>query len=107
LTLGENIADFGGIAIAFDALDDALRGRDDPLLDSYSQRRRFFLSWATLWRQNLTRDERALRRRIDVHAPAAVRANAAAAHCSAFTAAFDCNPGDAMAIAAGERIDIW
>lgn len=108
-TLGENIADFGGLAIAFDALTAELDayGRVDPLIDGYTQAQRFFMSWATIWRQNLSEDEAGLRRTYDEHAPAPVRANAAPSNLDAYARAFGCAPGDAMWRPAGERVRIW
>jgi putative endopeptidase len=109
LTLGESIADFGGLAIAFDALEGflAAHGRDDPTHDGFDERQRFFVAWAALWRQNLTAEESHLRSRIDVHAPGDVRANAAAADLQGFAAAFGCKPGDAMLRAPEDRCGIW
>ena len=109
LTLGENIADFGGLAIANDALQAQLAAADepDPMHDGYSQTQRFFLNWAVIWRQNLTPDERRLRLRTDPHAPAALRANAAAANLTAYAAAFGCGPGDRMWRAPADRIGLW
>jgi putative endopeptidase len=81
LTLGENIADFGGLAIAFDAL------RRAGSVDERSAQQ-FFFAWATLWRQNLTLGETYHRARHDTHAPATQRANAAAADIAGFADAF-------------------
>jgi putative endopeptidase len=96
LTLGENIADLGGLALASDALRRALvaRGAADPMLDGFSQVQRFFLNWAVLWRQNLTPDERRLRRKTDPHAPGKLRANVAAASVPAYAEAFDGEAAD-------------
>ncbi|HEY6984986.1 MAG TPA: M13 family metallopeptidase [Rhodanobacteraceae bacterium] len=105
LTLGENVADFGGLAVACDALLDACRGSDDPMIDGHPRLQRFFFAWATLWRQNLTFAEACFRLRNDPHAPASVRANAAPANLAAYADAFDCHPGDPMHVA--ERIGIW
>jgi putative endopeptidase len=107
LTLGENIADFGGLAVAFDALRNASVDRTDALLDGYTQSQRFFLNWAVLWRQNLTLGESYFRISNDTHAPAGVRANSAAANLAAYADAFACRPDDPMGLAADERINIW
>ncbi len=95
LTLGENIADFGGLAIACDALRVALGSRHsaDPMLDGYDQRQRFFLAWATIWRQNLTPAEARTRLRVDAHAPATLRANAAPSNMAEFEQAFAARTG--------------
>jgi len=109
LTLGENIADFGGLAIAGDALQARLAAADgpDPMHDGYSQTQRFFLNWAVIWRQNLTPDERRLRLCTDPHAPAALRANAAASNLAAYAAVFGCRPGDRMWRTPADRIGLW
>jgi len=107
LTLGENIADFGGLAVACDALRNVSADTTDPLLDGYTRTQRFFLNWAVLWRQNLTLGESYFRISNDTHAPASVRANAAAANLAAYADAFACRPDDPMGVAADERIDIW
>jgi putative endopeptidase len=107
LTLGENIADFGGLAVACDALRNVSAGVADPLLDGYTQTQRFFLNWAVLWRQNLTLGESYFRISNDTHAPAGVRANSAAANLAAYADAFACRPDDPMGVAANERINIW
>lgn len=105
LTLGENIADFGGLAVAWDAFEAFTHADADTGPDHFDRRQRFFLHWATLWRQNLSPDERRLRARIDHHAPANLRANAAAADLPAFAETFGCADGDRMHRA--ERVGIW
>ena len=96
LTLGENIADFGGLAIACDAFRALLAENSaaDPMIDGYDQRQRFFFAWATIWRQILAAPEGRRRLRIDPHSPAALRANAPAADLHAFAEAFDTGAGD-------------
>jgi putative endopeptidase len=90
LTLGENIADFGGLAVAFDAFCGTIDAGTavDPPIGGYTRLQRFFLSWAAIWRRNLTPDEARRRLRIDPHAPAALRANAAPANMPEFARVF-------------------
>ncbi len=109
LTLGENIADFGGLAIACDALRVAFAdgGKDDPMLDGYDQRQRFFIAWATIWRQNLTPAEARTRLRVDPHAPAALRANAAPSAMAEFAEAFAQEPRTASDRKAKRYLRIW
>lgn len=107
LTLGENIADFGGLAVAFDALARATARTRDPMIDGYTQAQRFFFSWATIWRQNLTLGEASFRLRHDRHAPAGIRANAAAANLDAYLRAFQCSAADPMHVGPDDRVAIW
>jgi len=104
LTLGENIADFGGLAIAFDALCRHVADEPDSIRGDNMRTQRFFHAWATLWRQNLTLGEAYFRARHDLHAPAALRANAAAVNLAAYDDAFGCDADDARS---RSRIAIW
>jgi putative endopeptidase len=107
LTLGENIADFGGLAVAYDAFARATARTHDPLIDGYTQAQRFFFGWATIWRQNLTPGEASFRSRHDRHAPASIRANAAATNLGGYANAFGCTAGDPMRVEVGMRVGIW
>ena len=107
LTLGENIADLGGLAVAYDALQRAREGEEDPMIDGLTQDQRFFLNWATVWRRNFTDEELNVRLATDSHAPASFRAAGAPSNLPAFAEAFDCKPGDAMLRDGDDRIDIW
>ena len=107
LTLGENIADLGGLAVSYDALQRAREGKEDPMIDGLSQDQRFYLNWATVWRRNFTDEELKVRLATDSHAPAGFRAAGAPSNLPAFAEAFDCKPGDAMVRDGGDRIDIW
>ena len=107
LTLGENIADLGGLALAFDALQRSLGAGDEPVLDGFSQRQRFFLNWAVLWRQNMTEDERRMRLRTDPHAPGTQRANVAAASLPGYAQAFGCVADDPMMAEFAFKERIW
>ena len=75
LTLGENIADLGGLSTAYDALK-AAQGEDfvDPMIDGFTQEQRFFMNWATVWRRNFTDNELKVRLNTDSHSPASFRA---------------------------------
>ena len=97
LTLGENIADYGGLLTAYDALERALQRDGRPgLIDGFTPEQRFFLGYAQSWRVH-TRPE-ALRNRVtvDPHAPERWRVNGPLSNMAAFAAAFGCKPGDAM-----------
>lgn len=109
LTLGENIADLGGLNVAYDALQANLRKHPERAVkvDGYTQDQRFFLAFARNWRW-LTREERQLvQLAADPHAPAKVRAFAAPSNMPQFAAAFSCKAGDPMVRDEKERVVIW
>ncbi len=109
LTLGENIGDLGGLTVAYDALQMALK--EDPKanveVDGHSQDQRFFMNWATVWRRNFTDGELRVRLNTDPHAPANFRANGAPSNMPSYAAAFQCKAGDAMVRADEKRVVIW
>jgi predicted metalloendopeptidase len=108
LTIGENIADMGGLQIAYDGLQAALAETGDPgLLEGLTQEERFFIAYAYSWAEEAR--EAALRTRVltDPHAPAAVRAVQPARNMVAFFAAFGIAPGDPVYLPPEERIVIW
>jgi putative endopeptidase len=107
LTLGENIADLGGLNTALDALHVANGNTPDPKVDGLTQDQRFFLNWATVWRRNFTPEEMAVRLKTDPHAPANFRANGAPSNMPAFAKAFECKPGDAMVREGEKQVVIW
>ncbi|HEU4773952.1 MAG TPA: M13-type metalloendopeptidase [Lysobacter sp.] len=107
LTLGENIADLGGLAVAYDAMKKATEGTPDPMTDGLTRDQRFFANWATVWRRNFTDDELKVRLTTDPHAPANFRAIGAPSNLPAFAAAFDCKPGQPMVRAGDQQVVIW
>ncbi|HET6434981.1 MAG TPA: M13-type metalloendopeptidase [Xanthomonadaceae bacterium] len=107
LTLGENIADLGGLATAYDALQTATAGQPDPMIDGMTRDQRFFLSWATVWRDKMTPDYMKELVATNPHAPAEFRAIGAPSNLPTFAAAFKCKAGDAMVRADAERVSIW
>ena len=106
LTLGENIADLGGLTIAYDAYRASLRGRTAPVIDGLSGDQRFFLGWAQIWRMKYRDAD--LRRRLltNPHAPAAQRVWTAR-NMEAWVRAFGVRPGDALYLPPAERAAIW
>jgi putative endopeptidase len=108
LTVTENVADMGGVQVAYDGLMIALaEGNRDDRVWAYNQEQRFFIAWATTWRQ-LARDEFIeLIVAIDEHAPAPVRAVEPLRHMDEFYEAFDIEPGDPMYLPPEDRIVIW
>mgnify|MGYP002379096485 CR=1 FL=1 len=96
LTLGENIADLGGLTIAYEALQKARQGNPQAPIDGLSADQRFFLGWAQGWRRNYRDEELKLRLSTDVHAPSKFRTNGPLSNMAGFQQAFDCKPGDPM-----------
>ncbi|AVJ32517.1 peptidase [Stenotrophomonas sp. MYb57] len=109
LTLGENIGDLGGLTVAYDALQMALKEnpKANVEVDGHSQDQRFFMNWATVWRRNFTDGELRVRLNTDPHAPANFRANGAPSNMPSYAAAFQCKAGDAMVRADDKRVVIW
>lgn len=106
-TLGENIGDLGGMAVAYEAYRLSLDGKEAQVIDGLTGDQRFFFGWAQIWRR-LYRDEE-LRRRLDVdpHSPSKYRCNGILSNMDAFYEAFDVKPGDEMYIAPENRVRIW
>lgn len=107
LTLGENIADLGGLATAYDAMKKATEGKPDPMTDGLTRDQHFFLNWGTVWRRNFTPEELKLRVNTDEHAPANFRAIGAPSNLPAFAAAFECKPGQPMVRTGDKQVVIW
>jgi putative endopeptidase len=107
LTLGENIGDLGGLGIAFKAYRLHLGDTEAPVIDGLTGDQRFFISWATVWRQ-VCRSEEAIRRlAIDPHSPNEFRTNTIARNLTAFHEAFGVSDGDGMWLAPEQRVEIW
>ena len=110
LTLGENIADLGGLNVAYDALQTALKA--DPTeagkkIDGYTEDQRFFMNWARVWRGSSREKTALLRLNTDPHAPASIRAIAAPSNMPAFARAFQCKAGSEMVRSPAEEVKIW
>ena len=109
-TLGENIADLGGLNTAFDALQVALAKNPDEAkqrIDGYTEEQRFFLSFARVWDRHFRPEELKLRINTDVHAPDQFRAVASPSNMPTFAQAFACKAGDAMVRPADVQVKIW
>ena len=113
LTIGENIGDLGGLAIALRAYEIALRDRgiDDvasaPVIDGLTGAQRVFLSWAQVWQQKI-RDEALIQRMsVDPHSPNEFRCNGIVSNIDEFYDAFSVSPGDALYVAPEDRVRIW
>ena len=107
LTLGENIADLGGLNIAWDAYQMTDEAKANQSIDGFTPAQRFFISYGTIWRNNIR--DKALERRIkeDVHSPAEARVNRTLGSMPHFYEAFDIKPENKMYIAPEERAAIW
>lgn len=108
LTLGENIADLGGLNIALTAYKKSLEGKPAPApIDNLTDMQRFFLSYAQIWRGNI-RDKELMRRiKEDVHSPSEFRVNGPVVNIDDFYTAFNIQPGDAMYLEPADRAKIW
>lgn len=107
LTLGENIADLGGLSTAYDAMKKATAGKDDPKVGGMTRDQNFFLNWATVWRTKYTPQNAMVRLVTDAHAPAQFRAMGAPSNLPAFAAAFQCKAGSPMVRAGDRQVVIW
>ncbi|MEP3390396.1 MAG: M13 family metallopeptidase [Reichenbachiella sp.] len=107
LTVGENTADNGGIAIAYDAFKMTAQGQDTTRIDGFTPDQRFFLSVARIWRVKM-RDE-FLRNyvAVDSHSPAMWRVNGPLMNADAFYEAFDVKPEDKNYKSKSDRVVIW
>ena len=106
-TLGENIGDLGGLAIAYKAYQLALKGAQSPVIDGFTGDQRFFLSYAHSWR-NKNRPEEVRRRiAIDPHSPDEFRCNQIVRNVQEFYDAFSVSEKDELWLAPSERVRIW
>ncbi|MCK8491837.1 M13 family metallopeptidase [Spirosoma sp. RP8] len=107
LTLGENLADLGGLAIAYDAFKKTAQGKSKTKIDGFTPDQRFFLSWAQVWRINVLPETQAQLIMTDPHAPGMYRANGPVSNIDAWYQAFNVQPGDKMYKPKNERIKVW
>lgn len=107
LTLGENLADHGGLQVAWYAYKNATKGKELPVKDGFTADQRFFLAYAGVWASNIT--EQAIRQltKSDPHSLGRWRVNGALPHIDMWYRAFDVQPSDKMYIKPGERLKLW
>ena len=107
LTLGENIADLGGLTVAYYAMEKALAGKPRTKIDGFTPEQRFFLAWAQVWR-GLTRPEAELQSlKTNPHAPGKWRTNGPLSNMPEFAKAWGCKEGDPMVRPDSLRARIW
>lgn len=107
LSLGENIGDHGGLSIAYTAMENAIAGKNTGLIDGFTPEQRFYLSYATIWAQNITDEEKARLTKLDVHSLAENRVNVSLKNFQTFFDAFGIKEGDPMWRPENERVHIW
>ncbi|MFD1212507.1 M13 family metallopeptidase [Arthrobacter sp. GCM10027362] len=107
LTLGENIGDLGGLAIAYQAYQLSLGGQEAPVIDGLTGAQRFFYSWAECWRQKIRPEESVRRLTVDPHSPNEFRCNQVVRNLDAFHGAFGVAEADRLWLDPAERVRIW
>jgi putative endopeptidase len=107
LTMGENIADLGGLTLALEAYQLSLKGQPAPVLDGLSGQQRVFLGWAQIWRSK-SRDN-AMREHVvsAPHSPEQFRVNGPVRNIDAWYDAFNVKPGDPLYLPPDQRVRIW
>ncbi len=107
LTLGENLADLGGLAISYDAFKKTKQGKGKVEIDGFTPDQRFFLSWAQVWRTNMLPETMAQRILTDSHSPGQYRCNGPLTNIDAWYNAFTVQPGAKMYKTPDQRIKVW
>lgn len=107
LTMGENIADLGGLTLALDAYHASLNGHPAPVIAGLTGDQRVFLGWAQAWRGKVS--DNYVKKQVvsDPHSPRQFRVNGVVRNIDAWYAAFDVEPGDALYVAPNNRVHIW
>jgi putative endopeptidase len=107
LTLGENIGDLSGLAVAYKAWQLSLQGKPAPVIDGFSGDQRFFLGWGQIWKRKYRDEELVKRIKTDPHSPAQYRCNGILRNMPAFAKAYDLKPGDQMYLPPEQQVRIW
>lgn len=106
LTLGENIADLGGLYISYEALEKTLKGKAAKLIDGYTPEQRFFMAWAQVWRNTIRDEEMRFRVKVDPHSPGKFRVKGPLSNIPEFEKAFGCADGQYLE-PDSSRVQIW
>lgn len=107
LTLGENLADHGGLQVAFVAFENATKGKKQKNLMGFTPEQRFFLAYAGVWAANITEAEIRNRTKSDPHSLGRWRVNGALPHIDMWYKAFNVKPSDKLFIPESERLRLW
>ncbi|MGE0583279.1 MAG: M13 family metallopeptidase [Steroidobacteraceae bacterium] len=107
LTLGENIGDLSGLAVAYRAWQISLGGQPAPVIDGYTGAQRFYLGWSQGWRSKYRDNNLRMRLVADPHSPAQFRVNGVVTNLDGFYAAFGVDVGDKLYRAPADRVKIW
>ena len=107
LTLGENIADLGGLTIAYHAYMKSLEGKERTTINGFTNEQRFFLAFGQVWKNTIKEDELITRVKTDYHSPGRYRVNGTLANMPEFFEAFDIQEGDKMRQPADRIAKIW
>ena len=107
LTMGENIADLGGLTLALDAYHASLKGKPAPVVGGLTGDQRVFLGWAQVWRSKLRPDAERERLVTDPHSPPMARVNGPMHNIDAWYKAWNVKPGDKLYLAPKDRVRIW
>lgn len=106
-TMGENIADHGGLRVAYAAFKKTEQGKADKQIDGFTPDQRFYLSYANVWAANITKEEILRRTKVDPHSLGKNRVNVALRNMETFFKAFGIKNGDPMYRAEEDRVSIW
>ena len=106
-TMGENIADHGGLRVAYSAFKNTEQGKGDKMIDGFTPDQRFFLSYANVWANNITKEEMLRRTKVDPHSLGVNRVNVAIRNLDEFFNAFDIKSGMEMWRDPADRVTIW
>jgi putative endopeptidase len=107
LTQGENIADLGGLTVAYHAFTKTEQFKKAEKIDGFTPQQRFFLAWAEVWKSNVKDDYLKLLLKVDPHAPAYYRINGPMSNMPEFWEAFNVKPGDPMRRSDDKLVKIW
>ena len=107
LTLGENIADLGGLTIAYYAYKKSLEGKEQEIINGYTPEQRFFIAFAHVWKNNIRDNALVARIKSDSHSPGMYRVNGTLSNMPEFFEAFNIKEGDSMRQPKDKIARIW